>query len=505
MVRNTKHLAVFALLIIAAVSCKQPTYNEYGTLEIQIGATLKLSTKADGTSFTENDCIGLTVVKWDGNTENDLTGIRNENNVPYLYTNDAFNPLNSPAYFPDKSSFCNFYAYYPYNGNGFDTDKSTLEICSETDQSDSQNYHQSDWMVASKSRISPSSGTIMLDFERIMSKMTINLIAGKNCSVEDLKKSSILIKSLYTEGKYDMNTKALLDIRTKSDIKPYGNTSEGQDRINGHESIIIPQNFRKDVSLIYITMLDKTLAYKPQEELVFEAGKNNIFNITVDILNNRPSISVNTEIKDWKDGGTITGDANEESPILGNVSDSEGNIYPYVLINNLYWTAKNMMATKYNDGTEIPYHESGNDEWLNLKTPAMCYFENNESNKDRLGALYNYHAVSAGNICPEGWRLPTKDELSALIQEKDGIAEIDALTLMSPEWNNGTNETGFSAMPSGMATSHWYMTDCYLWSSTIADTSEPDKYGYLYLGTYPWTGYNNPDVGMSIRCVKEVE
>ena len=96
--------------------------------------------------------------------------------------------------------------------------------------------------------------------------------------------------------------------------------------------------------------------------------------------------------------------------------------------------------------------------------------------------------------------------MAALVDEEGGYGTVDVPTLISPEWTGmkATNQTGFSAMPGGMAMEDWMMNECYLWSSTVDETATNNmKCGYLYLSNYPWTDFHMPQVGMAVRCVKD--
>lgn len=505
----SKYRAVLSCMVAVLCACSAELDASRGLpeqseqLEIKLTASAVELSRAGDDYFDEWDELGLTVVKWLDGTAQDLTGIRQENNVRFVNQAGEF-VATSTAYFPDRTSKCTFYAYYPYNKVGFDRDKNTLSVAVNPNQYDAESYMRSDYMVCVKREVLPSTGKVALPFHHILSKLTINMIQGAGCTVEDLKIADILLKSFYAKAEYDAEQSAIQKLSYKSDIQVYRNFTESEGRLDGACAIVIPQTRSAGESLIYFVINNQTLAYKPTQEVVFESGKEYTFNVTVTVTNLGPSISVSTRIDDWKEGDKLTGDADEETPVKGTVTDVAGNTYDYVEIDGLYWMAANLKTTKYNDKQEIPYHEAGNEPWTKLTTPAWCYFENKPENKDRLGILYNNFAVQTGKLCPEGWRMPTQAELSELIGESDGSVEVK--TLISPDWNgmNGTNETGFSAMPSGMAASHWYMTECYLWSSTVNTAAEDDtKYGYLYLAQWPWTGLNIPQIGMGIRCVKQ--
>lgn len=494
---------------LTLLSCSDHTGKDEvpgGRLAISVAPSTLELTKS-GSSFSDWDEIGLSVVAWIDGQEQDLSGIRNEDNVCYRCSDGVFAPASSPAYYPDRERKCTFYSYYPYNSEGFDADANTLQVEVAADQSGYSSYMSSDYRVSVVRNVVPSPSPVVMGFSHILSRVTLNLVAGEGCTVEELGKIGISLKSLNTKAVYDMEKATLSGLSGKSDIKVYADGAQSTDKgMDGISAIVVPQTFRAGESMIYFEIYDKTLAYKPAEEIVFEPGKDHVFNITVTIENMGPSVSVSSEIRDWTDGGTVSGDADEESKFVGTVKDVEGNVYPYVEIDGLYWMAKNLMTATLNDGTAIEFKEAGNAEWMALETPAYTYFENNPDNLAVRGALYNYKVVETGKLCPEGWRLPSKDELSALIDEVDGMGTVDVATLVSPDWEGmgGTNQTGFSAMPCGLAMDHWYMDECYLWSSTVNESAENDmKYGYLYLSEYPWTDYHQSQVGMGVRCVKE--
>ena len=98
-----------------------------GKLAISIEPSSLALTKA-GTSFDEWDMIGLSVVGWLDGKEQDLTGIRNEDNVCYMCSSGSFIPDSSPAYYPDRTTKCTFYSYYPHKSKGFEKDSNNLPV-----------------------------------------------------------------------------------------------------------------------------------------------------------------------------------------------------------------------------------------------------------------------------------------------------------------------------------------------------------------------------------------
>ena len=151
---------------------------------------------------------------------------------------------------------------------------------------------------------------------------------------------------------------------------------------------------------------------------------------------------------------------NGEDAVYGDgVTDSDGNEYPSVIIDDQEWMAENLRTTSYADGTPIPHVEDGN-EWINLSTPGFAWYENDEGYADPYGALYNWFAVETGELCPEGWKVPSDDEWSQLVDALGGPMEAggklkDTGTVEAGDgfWDDpnegATNATGFSALPGG--------------------------------------------------------
>ena len=116
-----------------------------------------------------------------------------------------------------------------------------------------------------------------------------------------------------------------------------------------------------------------------------------------------------------------------------NAIDIDGNEYNVIKIGDLYWTVENLKTTKFNDGTDIKLitdNEEWDDGWEN-NMPAYCYYDNDLDNKNKYGALYNFHVVNTGKLAPEGWRVPTDDDWTNLE---------DYLIYSGYNWDGSTSE-----------------------------------------------------------------
>jgi uncharacterized protein (TIGR02145 family) len=144
------------------------------------------------------------------------------------------------------------------------------------------------------------------------------------------------------------------------------------------------------------------------------------------------------------------------------LSDVEGNTYNVVVIGNQMWMAENLKTTSYNDNTTIPLVEN-NGAWVALSSPGYCWYNNDINNKNIYGAIYNWFVVNTGKLCPSGWHVPTDDEFKTL-ETHLGMAadQLDVWGWRGTDqgsqmknttgWaagQNGTNTSGFSALPGG--------------------------------------------------------
>jgi uncharacterized protein (TIGR02145 family) len=203
----------------------------------------------------------------------------------------------------------------------------------------------------------------------------------------------------------------------------------------------------------------------------------------------------------------------------GTLTDQDGNIYRTITIGTQTWMAENLRTTKYRDGTAIP-NVTDNTAWSNLSTGAYCNYNNTES-ADTIatyGRLYNWYAATdSRDIAPSGWHVPTDDEWTTLTTYLggDSVAGGKMKETGTTHWvtpNGGaTNESGFTALPSGVRID--YINDSkFKWvgSYGIYMSSTFDN---ILLDMRPplvsyWEAYavhsgGDKDTGFAVRLVKD--
>jgi len=200
-----------------------------------------------------------------------------------------------------------------------------------------------------------------------------------------------------------------------------------------------------------------------------------------------------------------------------NLADADGNRYNIIEIGTQWWMAENLKTTKFNDGTIIPLI-TDNSVWPTLTTPGYGWYDNDITNKDIYGALYNWYTVQSGKLCPDGWHVPTDEDWTTLSEFLGGphvaggkLKEAGTLHWKDPN-TGATDDYEFTALPGGyrhpevgeFGGKFYNLTHLgFWWSSTRFSTTN----AYVRI-----MGYDNTSVspqtagalttGASVRCLK---
>lgn len=211
--------------------------------------------------------------------------------------------------------------------------------------------------------------------------------------------------------------------------------------------------------------------------------------------------------------------------VITPVTDIEGNVYKTVLIGTQVWMAENLKTTKFNDNSSIQ-NITGNAEWLATHAPAISWFDNNISNKNVYGALYNWYAVSSGRLCPQGWHEPSDTDFNTLeitlgmpsseiyvygFRGTDQGTQVKGTTTWDAS-GNGTNSSGFNVLAYGYREwttgQFWGLgTFTYFWTtSDDAVNGHPENGWYRRLDSVDpriYRGTTLKEGGKYVRCVKD--
>ncbi len=227
------------------------------------------------------------------------------------------------------------------------------------------------------------------------------------------------------------------------------------------------------------------------------------------------------------------------------VTDIDDNEYPTVLIGDQCWLRKNLRVSRYNDGTEIPTGLSDT-EWGDTDEGAYSVWpheevegiDSDEEMAELYGKIYNWYAVVDGRgLCPDGWKVPEKEEFEELIDyiidnyddiDEDNVGgalkscrridsplggECNVASDDHPRWRShstafGFDMFGFSAISAGNR--HHYGnypvsagTVCTI--NTTTPSSAFNYYRFTMRSEYDHIAHSdsNKNYGGIVRCLKE--
>ena len=223
---------------------------------------------------------------------------------PIEYTTGAGGALTvgTQYYYPTSGNGVNIYALYPATA-------ATGELFTiADDQSTDANYKASDLMYGkpASNPVSPSANAEDIQFSHLLSKVTINLIAGANVTSLDGAKVELLgVKP---------STTLTADINGYSITAASGNATPitvmtATETVTSGSAIIVPQTLPEmflQVTLGGATLTGKLASGAP----TLTAGNAYTYDITVNMRGG--ALEIEGSITPWDDGGTDIGTVNPQ-------------------------------------------------------------------------------------------------------------------------------------------------------------------------------------------------
>lgn len=224
---------------------------------------------------------------------------------PIEYTTGAGGALTvgTQYYYPTSGNGVNIYALYPATA-------ATGELFTiKEDQSIDANYKASDLMYGKPvvaNPVSPSANAVNIKFSHLLSKVTINLIAGANVTSLEGAKVELLGVKPSTTLTAGINGHSITD--ASGDATPI-TVMTATETVTSGSAIIVPQTLPEmflQVTLGGATLTGKLDSGAPE----LTAGNAYTYNITVNMRGG--ALEIEGSITPWKDGGTDIGTVNPQ-------------------------------------------------------------------------------------------------------------------------------------------------------------------------------------------------
>ena len=170
-------------------------------------------------------------------------------------------------------------------------------------------------------------------------------------------------------------------------------------------------------------------------------------------------------------------------------------IFKSIKYGEMFWAEKNLNVKNFNNGDRIL-----NSQQIKLNNTGLSwhYYDNNEENGKKYGAMYGYQIIKdKRKICPNGWHVPSSIEWENLFSII-GPSKYQVESLV----NNGFGEVlgGNGCYPCwgepGTVGYFWTSDDKLLILEEIG-------YGHIRVKTNDLSRFNEMETSAYIRCIKD--
>lgn len=234
---------------------------------------------------------------------------------------------------------------------------------------------------------------------------------------------------------------------------------------------------------------------------------------------------------DWNNDGVCDSQAalSVASPCDGLISVEYG-FYDYDLveIGSQCWFAENLRNVFLDDGNQM-ISAISDSQWKNANStnqPAYSSYDNNASNAQAFGYLYNWYAVETGELCPSGWHVPSDDDWKDL-ERTLGMTEDEVVRMSkrgAPSLSGTQLKAGgvsnldllFGGLRVGRSGNFKQLgSSGYYWTSTPKNDRRPsrndnaihravgDNIDGIIRYSDSWSTADTKDHGLSVRCIKD--
>lgn len=250
--------------------------------------------------FENNDEIKFYKLNADGDAVVDNSNI-------YKYAgglnNGTLSPVETPWYRDDFRTGDLISAVYPANASALASGASTFDwTCKSTGTT---NAHADDIMVAAPVADRnlgeiQADGNVHFEFKHVLSKVSINLIAGEGFTNDEIRLSDVEMNNFKLSGTVDViHGKATPtgDATDAFNPKKLDNvyTVTGKTVVSSYEAFVMPQTITGNTVMVTVKLNGVKFEVKLDADKLFNPGAHNMLNLTL----NKTGVVLSAEIKPW--------------------------------------------------------------------------------------------------------------------------------------------------------------------------------------------------------------
>lgn len=258
-------------------------------VQLRLTGEINQTTRVNEAGFEANDAVGVYV----STTGTLATSGNMVDNAAFTYdSGELVAPEGSEVYWESSDTKLNVYAYYPYAQTV--TSTSAYNFSVNADQSSLEGFFDSDFIYASEEDLEPTTESVELTFNHILSRINLAFVAGDGITQADLNSAekTIIIKDLVTSGTVNLATGVATKGTSTANVTPYKN-SDGT-----YSAIVYPQ----ESSLTIILELNGAEFYCTTD-IDITAGNQYKFNLKVSPWDS-PEMTLSTStINPWEGEG----------------------------------------------------------------------------------------------------------------------------------------------------------------------------------------------------------
>ncbi len=373
-----KYPFVLLLFSLLSMGCSDSAEKTFEIPEIRI--VPRIESRASSENFEYQDVIGLSVLK---------NGESYFENQPLMFDGSLFSSVGM-LWYADLESEATLAAYYPYQPSSH-----PFRFSISTDQRGG--CEPSDLLGALLPDVLPSFKPIEMIFHHLFAELNIVIENRSGKSITE-----VVIGGFVPTAEIDLKTLSAVPVSDApaSDVIAY--CVEPDER---YQVVLVPQQADLAVS---VRTDDGEMQTRLIPEMSIAYGETCKLRVTL-TSDAQLDLALVGDIVDWGYGGAIDGDetgGGEQKPDP-NVLTYAGETYRIKEVNGKIWMAENLRYVPAGATLERDY-------W---------YPDGNKADVAKVGLLYPYRTAVGGTIpapngtapiqgiCPDGWRIPTSDEL----------------------------------------------------------------------------------------------